>query len=238
MLHARLVVSILKMLMDWHSSKQRSCARLFRNDHRCRGVLCAEEVQDFLFSKRWTSSEAFLADGLFRLTTTPFEEEAVIARLFLPGSRRAGRGRVQADGDGVRSPHKKVNKPKAKAPPSLLLLLARRVLVVLAFALAFVLASFSSSVRRCVLLRVCVFRWVGRIAEPKFRVAGWDEPVFRASTRSPGCPLPSAWDRITDVRPALRRTGMTWDFFCWRCRGICVPAETTGDSCCCGDGGG
>ena len=65
MLHAGLVVSLLKMLMDWHSSKQRSCTRPFRNDHRCGGVLCAEEVRDFLFSKRWTSFEAFLVDGYF-----------------------------------------------------------------------------------------------------------------------------------------------------------------------------
>ena len=118
MLHAGLVVSLLKMPMDWHSSKQRSCARLFRNDHRCRGVLCAEEVRDFLFSNRWTSFEAFLADGLFRLTTTPFEEEAVIARLFYPAAGGPGWGGFRSgDGDGVRSPHKKANKPKATSVP-------------------------------------------------------------------------------------------------------------------------
>ena len=37
---------------------------------------------------------------------------------------------------------------------------------------------------------------------PRDRRDGWDGP------------LPSAWDRSTDVRPALRWTGITWDACC------------------------
>ena len=104
MLHEGLVVSLLKMPMDWHSSKQRSCTRPFRNDHCCTGVLYADEVQDFLFFKRWTLFNAFLADGPSRSTTTPFEEESVIARLFLLG-RKAGGGWTRRRRAEVRSPH-------------------------------------------------------------------------------------------------------------------------------------
>ena len=45
---------------------------------------------------------------------------------------------------------------------------------------------------------------------PRDRRDGWDGP------------LPSAWDRSTDVRPALRRTGMTWAVRC--CRRPLLPS--------------
>ena len=135
MLHAGLVVSLLKMLMDWHSSRQRHCTRPRRNDHHCGGVLSADEVHDFLIFKHWTSFHAFLTDGLSRSTTTPFEKEAVIARLFCwaggPGVlciRRCGgalssqiRNRPQPDRVGLRPSSSSSLRARPRLRPRLVL---------------------------------------------------------------------------------------------------------------------